>query len=58
MADYLTVKEVAEACDVSLRTVRANCCVRNITDVDLLELWTEIEESTKAIQRLSSKPIQ
>ena len=27
MADYLTVKEVAEACDVSLRTVRTNCCV-------------------------------
>ena len=57
MADYLTVKEVAEACGVSLRTVRTNCCVGNITDVDLLELWAEIEDAAKAMQVLSSKPI-
>ena len=54
MADYLSVKEVAEACGVSLRTVRTNCCVGNITDVVLLELWAEIEDAAKAIQGFSN----
>ena len=34
MTDYLTVKEVATACDVSLRTVRANCCVEVLLTYD------------------------